>query len=206
MPLQIRGGGCVALAVEPPGNIAREIALYRRALFVGFGAERGDASAFAFPEIVALCFARKKTQNEQRKPDRGARLRRGLAGCWDGIDGSFASAGLSLAEGFIFLEIEGPWSALRSSALTALETLGLEEDAAAGLFEARPGFLVCRDLGLEPEALPPPPAIAFRDASIVSIALRYAEGLEAARWREIGRTKRRTGLLPGDRKAPIPRA
>jgi hypothetical protein len=41
------------IALEPPGNVARDLALYRRELF----ARLGEGSALAFPEIVPQAFA-----------------------------------------------------------------------------------------------------------------------------------------------------
>ena len=51
MALETRGA-LYALVLEPPGNEARELSLYRRRIFSALG----DASALAFPDAAPLAF------------------------------------------------------------------------------------------------------------------------------------------------------
>jgi hypothetical protein len=54
----------IALALEPPGNIAGDLALYRRRLF----SRLGEASALALPETALLVAARPLPRSRRRWP------------------------------------------------------------------------------------------------------------------------------------------
>ena len=53
------------IALEPPGNVARDLALFRRGLFAGLG----EGSALAFPETIPLAFAAQDDGIEPRELD-----------------------------------------------------------------------------------------------------------------------------------------
>lgn len=193
MPLQIREAGkACLLALEPPGNLARDLALYRRSLFASYGAERGDASALAFPELAALAFV---GPGAEKGFPRRAALAAAIAGCWSGAEGTFASSDLFVEGESLFLGIEGPWEALRQAAIEACAALDLEAVGGAALpFPPATGFFLCRAPGSALGDLPRPPRLSFRDCSLVALILRYgADPLEAATWKEIARSRRRTG-------------
>lgn len=195
MPLQIREEAHpLLLGLEPPGNIARELGLYRRGLFARYGARSCDASAFAFPEISALAFL-----DARPKAVKAATLARALEECWIGIEGGFASAGLFVERGFLYLGLEGPWDRLRSNVDDARSSLGLEK-AGEEPYAIAKGFFLCRAPGAELSELPPPPELSFRDCSLAALRLSYRPGsgvqgdaFAAATWRERARSRRRTG-------------
>jgi hypothetical protein len=116
VPLQIREEEHpLLLGLEPPGNLARDLALYRRSLFSRFGAARGDASAFAFPELSALAFLDPGPASP--RPLKVPALRGALESCWDGIEGSFTSSGLFVEDNSLFLGIEGQWEKLHARSI-----------------------------------------------------------------------------------------
>jgi hypothetical protein len=182
------------LGLEPPGNIARDLALYRRGLFARFGAPRLDASAFAFPELSAMAFL-------DAKPGavKGPALAHGLRECWTGIGGSFSATSLFAEADFLYLGIEGPWDELRARSLEVCAALGLEATKKPPYAIAR-GFFLCRDPHAAQGELPSPPKLSFRDCSLVALRLSYRAGagsgsdpFAAATWRERARSRRRTG-------------
>jgi hypothetical protein len=182
------------LGLEPPGNMARELALYRRGLFAALGAARLDASAFAFPELSAIAFL-----NAKPRAVKGSALARGLGGCWAGIKGSFSATRVFVEADSLYLGIEGPWNELRARALEACASLGLEEARESPYAIAR-GFFLCRDPKAAPDELPTPPKLSFQDCSLVALRLCYrlgagsgSDSLAAATWSERARSRRRTG-------------
>lgn len=196
------------LGLEPPGNIARDLGLYRRGLFAALGAARLDASALAFPELSALAFL-----DTRPGAVRGSALARGLDGCWSGTKGSFSATRVFVEAGFLYLGIEGPWDELRARALKACAALGLKETKEPPYAIVK-GFFLCRDLDAAPGELPPPPKISFRDCSLVALRLCYRSGagsgsdpLAAATWSERARSRRRTGASEGpSQRRPRPKA
>jgi hypothetical protein len=180
------------LGLEPPGNIARDLGLYRRGLFAAFGAARLDASALAFPELSAIAFL-----DAQPGAVKGSAMARGLDGCWAGIKGSFSATGLFKEADSLYLGIEGPWNELRARALEACAALGLAETREPPYAIVK-GFFLCRDPRAAQGELPTPPKLSFRDCSLVALRLCYRAGpgsdpFAAATWSERARSRRRTG-------------
>ncbi len=183
------GASALLIALEPPGNIARDIALFRRQLF----GRLGEASALAFPEIVPLAFALPLAR----------RLSTGeLESCWDGLSGAFDSSGVIDSRGLIYLSLDGPLDELRRRATEAFRSAGLQPWNDAPL-ETGVGFFVCRcadpALGREESARIGVPRAGFRDCSLVYFGLRFARGpapgfearpFSALSWREFARAKR----------------
>jgi hypothetical protein len=177
-------------AVEPPGNVARDLALFRRGLFAALG----EASALAFPELLPLVVAPCIRSAILR-----ARGAADLAGCWDGVEGSFGSGGLSLAGGSLYLAASGPVAPL---AARVAEALGAGESPPELPLVPGLGYFLCRPA--QPEAaleearrLGPPPA-SFLDCSLVLVGIRVLAGpgadpFLAATWSELARARRRTG-------------
>lgn len=206
--LQIRDeASCLAFGLEPPGNLGRELVLYKRSLFAAFGAAAGDASALAFPELAALAFARAPAKGGSQPWASPSLRARALADAWRKIEGGFASTELFVSEGRLYLGLEGPWESLAAAALELCAFLGLERDDSAGPYPPLRGFFLCADPGPRPEALPKPPRLSFRDASLVALRLHWREepaagpsgpstplaAIVAASWTERCRARRRTG-------------
>jgi hypothetical protein len=173
------------IALEPPGNVARDLALYRRELF----ARLGEGSALAFPEIVPLAFA----------SDAGRLSALALADCWKGIEGSFRATEPQISRGILYLAMEGPLSALSSRAFEASLAMGKHFSIESPL-ETGIGIFLCRpadpSLALAEAARIGPPRAGFRDCSLILLGLRLgAEPFAAATWRVLARAKRRTGLI-----------
>jgi len=139
----------------PPGNVAREIALYRQRLFFAFG----DPSARAFPEAIPLAFARRRDPSEpspaapEGAPAGGgfrARAKALLASAWSGIEGDFRAEGLLVESGSLYLSIAGPLEAIARGIEPRLPAIGLIAggDPAASPDRTYPaplvGFLLCR--------------------------------------------------------------
>jgi hypothetical protein len=182
---------CLMIALEPPGNVARDLVSFKRALF----AEHGLASGLALPEVAALAFGLRET--EKRFIPRGA-ASRALDGAWEGIEGSFSSGDIEASSGLLYLALTGPMDALGSRAAAVLEKLGLAAFASAPL-EAGRGFFICGSTpsGEPRPGLPTPPHLSFGDCSLVLLGLRFgADPFAAAIWTELGRAKRRTGASP----------
>jgi hypothetical protein len=172
------------IALEPPGNVARDLALYRRNIF----ARLGEGSALAFPEMLPFAFASKSVRISQSE----------LEECWDGIEGKFSSTEILISGGLLYLAMRGPIDKL---SLRIAETLG-----GGGLpiekppFEAGIGFFLCRpadpELAAKTALRIGPPRADFRDCSLVRLGLRLGDDpFAAATWRELGRARRRTGRL-----------
>ena len=87
------------ITLEPPGNVARDVALYRRELF----SHLGEGSALAFPEVVHLAFSPHLQAPKAKKAFSST-----LAKCWAGIEGSFSSGGPLISEGLLYLAVSGP--------------------------------------------------------------------------------------------------
>jgi hypothetical protein len=182
----------LAIALEPPGNIARDISIYRRTLFKS----SGEPSALAFPDLAFLSWnlPPEGTLTSRRSP--GA-LGSALASCWIGVGGPFAEAGLAIAGGSLFLRLAGPLRLLTERAAAAAAGLGLSP-AAAPPFEPGRGFFLRRTPGESgsedlPIALEPPP-FSFLDCSLALIRFDLGtDPFRAASWKVLARSRRRTG-------------
>jgi hypothetical protein len=180
------------VALIPPGNIGRELALYRRALFHRLG----EASALAFPEFVPLAAAPRPARAMPRREAQAA-----LAGCWKGADGSFSSAGPLLSGGLLYLEMLGPLAALVAASPRSLAAAS-EEGAASGSFacplEPGIGVFLCKPsdpeiaLGVALEL--GPPKLEFRDCALALLSFRLgADPFAAMAWRQLARARRLAG-------------
>jgi hypothetical protein len=173
------------VAIEPPGNVARDIALYRRRLFSALG----EGSALAFPDILPLAFASPGTKLS----------RAGLEGCWQGVDGRLAATGPLLSGGLLYLSVEGPLRSLSSRVEALLDAQsGRQDRAAPAPLEAGIGFFLCRsaepEVALREALSLEPPGLSFLDCALVVLRLRYGpDPFMAQTWRELARAKRRTG-------------
>jgi hypothetical protein len=190
------------LALEPPGNVARDLASYKRSLFAGLG----EASGLAFPEVAALAFSRRETGAPPRPRAAAARS---LEEAWEGIEGGFSSGGTVSSKGILYLELFGPVEDLASRAGAALRNLGLSAFTDAPI-EAGRGFLLCGSARPDSalSAFAEPPALAFRDCALVLLGMRFgSDPFAAATWRELARSKRRTGpsSVPSQRRSGQPR-
>lgn len=222
-------GALYALVLEPPGNEARELALYRRRIFSALG----DASALAFPEAAPLAFGR----GEGAKPrSLSAAALSALASLWAAsLEGSatgyegfasgsegfatgsegFASNGLVEADGMLYLGLGPSFAALVEAARNSLGELGLrplaeEGKAAEGGKKGWPwraglGFFVCGRASLREAAALSPPALSFFDASLALYRLDAGpDPLSALAWRELARARRLSGPRKGRDSAPRP--
>lgn len=187
------------IALVPPGNLARDLALYRRALF----SRLGEGSALALPEFAPLAIA----SPTLRLPSRVA-ASRFLSDCWEGVAGSFTSSGLSLAGHGLYLSLSGPLELLASRAAAAPGASAAREALPAGAAADTPGPPLAAGAGLflclpedpklalrEAQAIGPP-RIDFLDCALVLYGVSYAGGrfpLAAAVWRELARARRRVG-------------
>jgi hypothetical protein len=173
------------LTLEPPGNVGRELALYRREFF----ARLGEGSALAYPEAAPLAIA-----SAVGRLPRGWPSRQLLEGCWKGIEGAFSGAGPLMARGLMYLALKGPLAELSLRASKILEGWG---DGQAGL-EPGIGFFICRPssppAALREAELIGPPSLRFLDCSLVLFGLKHPDDpFEALSWRELARARRHTG-------------
>ncbi len=181
------------IALEPPGNIARDLALFRRQLF----ARLGEASALAFPEIVPLAFASSASSRPGRQE---------LESCWAGLDSSFSTASAIESRGLLYLAVNGPLEELSSRANEAFRAARLEAPIPAPL-ETGIGVFLCRSSdpprALQEVELIGVPRANFRDCSLVLFGLRYGRGpgeehvsspFDALAWRELARARRGSRL------------
>jgi hypothetical protein len=182
----------LAIALEPPGNLARELSLYRRTLFKSFG----EASALAFPDIVFLSWSLppKLPLASRRSP---GRLASALDSCWIGVEGPFTASGIvSLGDSFL-LGLGGPLRALAINAAEAAGRLGLEPDPAPP-FEPGLGFFLLKPDGADGSADPSlagePLRMSFLDCSLALLRLDLGpDPFRAASWKLLARSRRRTG-------------
>ncbi|MGO8694242.1 MAG: hypothetical protein ACLQMF_11310 [Rectinemataceae bacterium] len=215
MPLQTRsdpqGSRFYLAALEPPGNIAREIALYRRRLF----SELGDASALAFPEILPLAIGMRPS--EAPLPLKGRALERFLDAAWKGAAGPFRLGRPALLDGLIYLQTEGPLEVLAAAALRLMGGAGFRSETrlpvrcAFGIFLCRPPK--SSTAGASPSAAEAlsvalslkPPALSFGDASL--LFMRFESGSDpfaALTWKELGRSRRLSGRPARPRRGATP--
>jgi hypothetical protein len=167
------------IALEPPGNVARDLALYRRELF----ATLGEGSALALPEIIPVAFA----SPTLRFPYRA------LAECWSGVEGPFSSSCLGISHGLLYLTFAGPVRTLASRAAVVLSASNSAVEAAP--FEIGKGVFLCRPadppLALSQAERLRPPRVHFYDCALLLLDLRFgAEPYSAVAWRELYRAGR----------------
>ncbi|HET7839052.1 MAG TPA: hypothetical protein VFL04_04790 [Rectinemataceae bacterium] len=191
------------LALVPGGNVARDLALFRRRIF----AEFGEASALAYPECVPLaCGCLGGLPRPASRPSTPALRGRGsgpdpLARAWDGIDGGFELGALARRDACLCLEVEGPLLELVAASGRFLAGSGIEAmpdpPLALGL-----GFLLCRfpipgleeDEALLRVAALAPPRGRFLDSSLVLYRItRGSAPWSALAWGEEARAHRRSG-------------
>ena len=177
------------IALEPPGNVARDLSLYKRRLFSGLGV----GSSLAFPEILPLAFAAKAAPPASMA----------LAACWDGIGDGFTSDGLLVIKGILYLALRGPIERLSSRVAELMSGRG------GGLYPLDPplepgvGFFLCRpdsdpETALSEALVLEPPRADFRDCALVVLDLSFGpDPFAAVAWRETARAKRRTGRPRG---------
>jgi len=187
-------------ALEPPGNVARELALFRRRLFSALG----EGSALAFPELLPLVFAVKPlgVQNAGRR----ALLARLLDEAWTGVRGRFRIEELVVEAGSLYARVEGPVADLAAALRGALDQTGLRLEERAPLAPAL-GVFLCRtakaDSALAAARELSPPKLSFGDASLLFLRFDFGPNPFAAlSWRELLRSRRRTGAPA--RRPPAP--
>jgi hypothetical protein len=193
------------LALVPPGNEARKLALFKRELF----ATRGEVSGLAFPEILPLVWGAGKSGFPGPREARRKALRlleKRLEGAWSGVEGAFEAQGLVAAGGSLFLDTRGPLEALKGRGLEALRSSfpGREWKklpapsthfalAACGFFLALEGIPAERktSASARPAQPPSPPRLSFRDADLALYAFEANGEPLALVWREMARARRK---------------
>ncbi len=182
----------IALCLEPPGNIGRDLSLFRRELFHA----SSEASALAFPDLAVLAWGRKP-------PGRSASLgsplalKKALAACREGIVGAFSASAPRAFGDCLFLGLEGPLPDLCAAARSALRDLGLDFDEEPP-FPPGLGFFLAKAESIASDAgfidRIEAPSLSFLDCHLVLV--RFETGPEpfaAARWSQLCRLRRRTG-------------
>jgi hypothetical protein len=185
----------IVIALEPPGNIAAEIARYRSRLFSALA----EPSARAFPELLPLMTVRAVPTD----PPPSGRLRRKelhrleaarertLARAWSGAEGGFSSGPPAIIGGRLYLTIEGPFDALASSLAGLLPSLGLEPAAGAvSPIAPRSGFFLCapRDgaAALAAAESLGPPEFSFMACRIALVSVFYGhDAFSTLVWEEL---------------------
>src|SRR5512145_811851 len=181
-----------ALCLEPPGNIGRDLSLFRRGLF----RSSAEASALAFPDLAFLAWGMRKAGREASLGSPLA-LRRAVAGCLPGIDGRFSTSAPLSAGDCLFLGLEGPLAELCGAARSALAALGLEIDEAPP-FPSGMGFFMLKSPTLASNADLPTciqaPKLSFLDCHLSLIRMELGpDPFAAARWEQHCRVRRRCG-------------
>jgi len=181
-----------ALGLEPPGNIARELSLYRRELF----RESSDTSALAFPDLAFLAWGTRRSGSSASLGSPIA-LRHALSSSLAGIDGPFALTTVKAFGDCLFLELDGPLEALCQAAGKAIKGLGLETGNPAPIEAGRGFFLLRIDTlvsGFGLPALAASPKLSFSACHLALIRLETGpDPFAAARWDYICRVRRHTG-------------
>jgi hypothetical protein len=175
------------LALEPPGNLARDLALYRRALFH----DSGDPSCFLLPELAPIAFA----PCEPRRRTLKIEVRRAFDEAWKAAKGAFSSASAIESRGLLYLGLDGPLEALISGSPDIISDV-IPRSSGYIPLEAGLGFLLCRSSPLAIESIKKHdiPRISFLDCSLALFSIRFgADPFSSASWREIARSRRPTG-------------
>jgi hypothetical protein len=180
-----KGSKLYMAALEPPGNIAAEVARYRRLFFAP-----GGGSARAFPELLPLAFARGVATRRRIGP----RAAGGILGeAWPGIEGSFRSGSVFMEGGLAYLGVEGPLAELVAALGPILPRLGLE--ACAGPLALGAGFFLYRPLSAGEAIDAAPPSLSFAVCRLCLFKLELDEDpLAAMAWTELA-----AALRPGRR-------
>ncbi len=212
MALETRGA-LYALVLEPPGNEARELSLYRRRIFSALG----DASALAFPDAAPLAFGlRLRSADSPKAGLARAALEPALSALWKERSEGFASAGgLVEAGGSLYLGLGSSFEALAADAAGILGGLGLGPLAAEGAetasgalscpWRAGLGFFVCGRSSLEAAAALSPPALSFFDSALALYRLEPGpDPFQALSWRTVAEVRRLSGPRRGRGSAPRP--
>jgi hypothetical protein len=189
------------LAVRPPGNVAREMALFRRRLF----SASGETSALAFPELLPLSFGRRAPRETGPRASLGDgaggrvghRRRLDFDPLWAGLDGRFRLLPPVLSGGLVYLPADGPIAPLVERARSLLPAIGWAATERLPLESGR-GFLLCRPRLVDASELLrtafalEPPSLSFADCDIVLVSLRSgADIFTALSWRVLGSRSRR---------------
>jgi hypothetical protein len=181
MALRTSPGAFRLLCLAAPGNVGRELALYRRALFAaGWG-----PSCFALPELAVL---------GRLGPGQTGGLKKILASSLRGLEGDFAPASPVLQGRGLYLPL-GP--CLPSLAQSLLKDLSLEPQEP---FEGQGIFLgLAPDGVLEgPSPILPPAISGFHSAALILLDISPpSEGLRGLSWSEALRVHRPRAGRPG---------
>ncbi|MDP3177383.1 MAG: hypothetical protein Q8M76_05725 [Spirochaetaceae bacterium] len=198
-------GRFFAIGLEPPGNIEREVALFKRRLF----AILGDPSALAFPDSVILAFgARPPGLSPFSGVDRreiARALAQALARVWESVDPAIAfgigepeekgETGKALEEAgsALFLGFHGPIEGLADRARSFFGTIGLSELENQPFASGRGCFLCAKATAAAraAAAMAAPPVAGFRDCALVLWSFAVPrEDFRASSWRELARAER----------------
>lgn len=176
------------LCLAPPGNVQRDLAVYRRALFAaGWG-----SSAFALPELAIL-----------GRLDFQPGLRKALASCLAGLEGDFAGASPEAGPRWDNGKGEGLYLPLGQTLETLLQRLkgGLGQ---AGDLGQGPCGLGSRGIFLalipdraagDPFPIPPAPRLSFHSADLVLLEVSGGSpDLDSLAWAERLRVHRQRPL------------
>ena len=199
MPL--RTSSSIAICLQPPGNVARELVLYKRRLF----SELGCASALAFPEIALIASGRTFDTAEGKARNR-REIHTAMTSAWAGLQGSFTSGDLVLQKGIYYLRLEAPFSELTvrlgealsgPSALPLTCGAGFYLCAAADVDAAGDDGSAGEGRGLDIK----PPPLSFYAASLSLYRFYLSapstdQALDACAWRELDRVPRHRGKPP----------
>jgi hypothetical protein len=198
-------GRFLAIGLEPPGNIVRELSLFKRRFF----SRLGDPAALAFPDCAVLAFGARPPRSSARigrSNQDVARLRaRALSLAWEGIDPhsafSIGAPGegeepedmLETAGSALFLRFRGPLLRLAENAEAFFRAIGIPalEDPP---FAAGRGCFLCAE-GSDASRIAAvgarPPSEGFRDCSLVLWSFAVAsESFRASSWKELARVRR----------------
>lgn len=184
------------IALEPPGNAARDIALFRRRIFSALG----EASALAFPELVPLLWL------FPGAPQAARRAGLFMRDCWRGIEAPFSTTSPMASGELLYLGLEGPLESLASALRQSLPSAAVDPSSPTGETQEltaaplRPclGFFLCPcpDHGpaLAAASSLDPPRVDFLDCAIVDMTLRSGpDPFRALSWTIQARETRRTG-------------
>jgi hypothetical protein len=182
----------LAIALEPPSSVSRDLSLYRRGLFSALG----EATALSFPDLSFLTWdlTAEGSSASLRSP---GKLRLALDSCWRDVRGRFASAGIAARGNSVYLRLEGPLEAAVRNAAAASEALGLVRDPEPPL-ELGLGFFLLKSAHPEEDLARASavnlPRFSFADCSIALLRLGLGEDpFRAASWSARARSRRRTG-------------
>jgi hypothetical protein len=188
MPLRTTEWDIAAICLVPPGNIARELAAFKRRLFRA----TGDALSLAFPETAVLLAAPWAPGLDSR--DGRRRTRAVLGSAWPYMEGQFRPGRPALASGWLVLPMEGLPPILLERASAALGEGKPSSDVPFPLLPSFPLFPVRDSTGdLAAVEGASPPALAFGVADLALFRFRVSEGRRALAWTSIVSVRRRRG-------------